>query len=164
MLIVGKSQQSQMEADVTEPETLTWTATTTMSSFMELNVLFLNTANRDFDTRRLSGIPRVDVGLKVNTCIDDLRFRVAELVRQAFKVEVDPQTLKFYTVCTYVYDYQVLGSKSFSSKTRSLLKTCLRQPRSPRMQIWLGTISRTRKNWRELARKIFSLSKERVFI
>ncbi len=128
-----------MEADVTEPETVTWTATTTISPFMELNVLFLNTANRDFDTRRLSGIPRVDVGMNVNTCIDDLRFRVAELVRNAFKVEVDPQTLKFYTVCTYVYDYQVPGSKSFSSKTRSLPKTCLRQPRSPRMQIWLGS-------------------------
>ncbi len=56
MLIVGKSQQSQMEADVTEPETITGTATTTISPFMELNVLFLNTANRDFDTRRLSDI------------------------------------------------------------------------------------------------------------
>ena len=92
-----------MEADVTEPETVTWTATTTISPFMELNVLFLNTANRGFDTRRLSGIPRVDVGMNVNTFIDDLRFRVAELVRKAFKFEVDPQTLKFYKVCRYVY-------------------------------------------------------------
>ncbi|SJL02513.1 uncharacterized protein ARMOST_05844 [Armillaria ostoyae] len=73
-----------------------------MSSFMELNVLFLNTANRDFDTRRLPGIPRVDLAVNANMCIDDLRFRVAELVRKAFKFKVDPQTLKFYKVYMYI--------------------------------------------------------------
>ncbi|PBK67016.1 hypothetical protein ARMSODRAFT_335440 [Armillaria solidipes] len=88
-----------MEADVTEPETVTWTTTTIMGPFMELNVLFLNTANRDFDTRRLPGIPRMDVEMNANLCIDDLRFRVAELVRKAFKFKVDAQTLKFYKVC-----------------------------------------------------------------